>query len=114
MFCQKCGTENKEGAAFCNSCGADLFPVALTPTQTPVTPAKEIKKEIKLKIAEKKAELAGLSNGGAWLFLIIGLVTAIFLIGIPLIIIALVVMHNNSHKTAALTKEIAELEAELD
>ena len=24
MFCQKCGTENKDGAAFCNSCGADL------------------------------------------------------------------------------------------
>jgi len=24
MFCQKCGTDNKDGAAFCNSCGAKL------------------------------------------------------------------------------------------
>ena len=24
MFCQKCGAENKDGAAFCNSCGVDL------------------------------------------------------------------------------------------
>jgi uncharacterized Zn finger protein (UPF0148 family) len=36
MFCQKCGTENKEGASFCNSCGADL---RLTPA--PVNPAPE-------------------------------------------------------------------------
>jgi len=79
-----------------------------------VTPSKEVKKEIKLKIAEKKAELAGLSNGGAWVFLIVGLITAIIVIGIPLIIIALVIMHNNNSKEVALTKEIAELEAELD
>jgi hypothetical protein len=27
MFCQKCGAENPDGAAFCNSCGAALKPV---------------------------------------------------------------------------------------
>ena len=33
MFCQKCGVENKDGAAFCNSCGAVL---SATPPTAPV------------------------------------------------------------------------------
>lgn len=38
MFCQKCGMENKDGASFCNSCGADLrlIPIPATPASEPV------------------------------------------------------------------------------
>jgi uncharacterized membrane protein YvbJ len=107
MFCQKCGIENSDNAMFCNACGGQLVPNSRPSTQT-----LQIK-EIKAKIAEKKAELAGISNGGAWVFLIIGLLTAIFLIGIVLIIIALVIMHNNQKNIEKLTKEIAELENQL-
>ena len=114
MFCQKCGVENKDDATFCNSCGANLLPAAVPSSQIPVTPVKEKQKEIKLKIAAKKAELAGLTNGGAWVLIIVGLITAIIGIGIVLILIGLYIMHTNSKKTEKLTKEIAKLEAELD
>jgi hypothetical protein len=32
MFCQKCGAVNKDGAAFCNSCGAALVPLPVQST----------------------------------------------------------------------------------
>ena len=32
MFCQKCGSNNNDGAAFCNDCGADLRLVPINPT----------------------------------------------------------------------------------
>ena len=46
MICQKCGTENKEGSAFCNSCGASLksFEHVVEPTiasSQPVPPSKK-------------------------------------------------------------------------
>jgi len=31
MFCQKCGTENKDDAVFCNKCGADLRRILVFP-----------------------------------------------------------------------------------
>lgn len=31
MFCQKCGTENKDDATFCNKCGADLRKILVFP-----------------------------------------------------------------------------------
>lgn len=31
MFCKNCGKELKEGAAFCNQCGAKIVPLASTP-----------------------------------------------------------------------------------
>lgn len=34
MFCQKCGSENKDGAAFCNSCGAELRTVQVMPADS--------------------------------------------------------------------------------
>jgi len=146
MFCQKCGTENKDGSTFCNSCGANLFPAAVPLVQNVSGKGKIVipyqlmseeekmarklmseknkvqvesdekgkRKEIKLKIAAKKAELAGLTNGGAWVLIIVGLITAIIGIGIVLILIGLYIMHTNSRKTEKLTKDIAELEAELD
>jgi hypothetical protein len=114
MFCQKCGTENKDGATFCNSCGVNLLSEIVPSSQIPVIQSKEDKKEIKLKIAAKKTELAGLTNGGAWVLIIVGLITTIIGIGIVLIIIGLYIMHTNSKKNEKLTKEIAELEAELD
>jgi len=72
------------------------------------------RKEIKLKIAVKKAELAGLTNGGAWVLIIVGVITAIIVIGIVLILVGLYILHKNSKKTEKLNKEIAFLEAELD
>ena len=44
MFCQKCGTENPDGAKFCKSCGRPIQqipPVPPTPTVTPMPPAKK-------------------------------------------------------------------------
>jgi hypothetical protein len=41
MFCQKCGKENADDAAFCNSCGANLKPTVTTqnnPSSTITTP----------------------------------------------------------------------------
>jgi uncharacterized membrane protein YvbJ len=37
MFCQNCGAENKEGAAFCYSCGAGLRLVAKAPEELPIS-----------------------------------------------------------------------------
>ena len=39
MFCQKCGAEYKDGAAFCNSCGADLRIAPVTPADPLMTGA---------------------------------------------------------------------------
>lgn len=69
--------------------------------------------DTKITIARKKAELAEISNGGAWVFIIVGILTSFFLFGIPLILIGLYVMHKNHYKTAELTKDISILEAGL-
>ncbi|ABS55030.1 hypothetical protein Mboo_0512 [Methanoregula boonei 6A8] len=37
MFCQKCGKENPDNAAFCNSCGADLRSAPVAPIPQPET-----------------------------------------------------------------------------
>lgn len=44
MFCQKCGTENPDGAKFCKVCGRPMQqipPVPPTPTVTPMPPVKK-------------------------------------------------------------------------
>ena len=37
MFCQKCGKENSNDAAFCNSCGADLRRAPIPPADPLLT-----------------------------------------------------------------------------
>jgi uncharacterized membrane protein YvbJ len=110
MYCQKCGTENTEINQFCGSCGEPLK----IPVTQPNVSTKEEQKRIKFKMVEKKAELAGLTNSGAWVLIIVGVLTAIFVVGLILILVGLYIMHTNTKKKEELNREIAKLEAELD
>jgi len=66
MFCQKCGKENPDGAAFCNSCGTDLIqkepPVAST---VAISKQNEI---IKAKIKTREDQRKGYWIGPMVLF----------------------------------------------
>ncbi|MGA7798095.1 MAG: zinc ribbon domain-containing protein [Methanoregula sp.] len=81
MFCQKCGKENKDGAAFCNACGADLSGAPVidqTPTSIP-KPSPKPKK-----------------NGGFPLFIALGTVVIVIL----LVAVFAVLGGTNTHSTA--------------
>jgi hypothetical protein len=90
MFCQKCGAENKDGAAFCNSCGAALVPIPVQSTteskpQNDLTAPKIQPQEARVEpVSEpvpaqdpgkrRKAVLWGVVIGGIVVVLIIGAV----------------------------------------
>jgi hypothetical protein len=65
MFCQKCGKENKEGAAFCNACGADLRGTPLVEQKS--TPLSEPKPKAK-------------KTGGFPVFIALGAVVIVILL----------------------------------
>lgn len=114
MYCQKCGKENPDGAAFCNSCGASLQPTS----QDSVLTEKERHNTVILaKIQTKKDEIARISYWGPGLVVCLGILGCISIIGIipGLIIIGFGIWWNYSRENAGkkLESEIKELEMEL-
>jgi uncharacterized membrane protein YvbJ len=135
MFCQKCGTENKDDAVFCNSCGAEI------PTNAPKTDyideqinklqksesldeslyktfhgvsalppdATPSQKKAYALILQKQKEITRISNVGAWLLIIIGLFLAIFIVGLFLIAIGAYYLYSNNKEVSRLNSEIQEL-----
>ena len=73
MFCQKCGKENPDGAAFCNSCGAPLIPIVAT--------SQPVKKEITLSQVGEAALVFGILGGVLGVFGGIGGVIIGFIFG---------------------------------
>lgn len=55
MFCQKCGEENKDGSAFCNSCGVVLVPISAQPP----TQSKRQNDVIAAKIRTREEQIKG-------------------------------------------------------
>ncbi|HNX18560.1 MAG TPA: DUF5362 family protein [Methanoregula sp.] len=113
MFCSKCGAENKEGAAFCNSCGERL-------QQTPI-PDDRVKSRhneiIDAKIATKEDQIAGISQVGPTITVIFGILVCITIVGIipGLIIVGAGVWWSSSRENEKkkLRNEITELKLEL-
>jgi uncharacterized membrane protein YvbJ len=97
MFCPKCGTENKDGAAFCNSCGANLIGNSI-PTSADIR-----LKENEIRLLQEKFDNEA-SHVGPIVLAIVGMITAIFLVGIVLIIAAWA--WDNSKSAAATETEI--------
>jgi len=62
MFCQKCGTENPEGAKFCSKCGAELAPPA-GGSETPATPPAQTSIGLQPNIAGLLCYVAGWITG---------------------------------------------------
>ena len=62
MFCQKCGTENPEGAKFCSKCGAELAPPA-GGSETPAMPPAETSIGLQPNIAGLLCYVAGWITG---------------------------------------------------
>ncbi len=132
MFCQKCGMENKDGAAFCNSCGADLRIAPVTPIDPLMTGACEacgnpIKRGEKFcssclankkhndiiyaKIKTKEVEYENNNGYGPTILIIIGLFGLIWVFGIILIIIGVIWSYHCAGNRAKAIAEIDELEA---
>lgn len=76
MFCQKCGEENKDSAAFCNKCGTDLRMVIVFPEPQSIN-SKLAADNILVKIQELEGQKKG--HVGPLILVIIGL--ALFFIG---------------------------------
>jgi uncharacterized membrane protein YvbJ len=120
MFCQNCGAENKNGSAFCNSCGADL---RLAPIMKESLVAKNVYNEIilgKIKILEAQKK----GHVGPMILVIIGLALRLIaisplyqdpwkLIGSLLIVIAIIWDLMRIYKANQLENEIKKLQAEL-
>ena len=115
MFCQKCGKENPDDAAFCNSCGVGLNQI---PGQTESSKHNKI---IDAKIATKEGEINTISQIGPALVGIIGIIVGLLLfgfigviIGIILILFAIWWYSKKENAKKKLQSEIKELEAELE
>ncbi len=97
MFCQKCGIENSDNATFCNSCGINLT------KKSTITQSDILLKENEIRLLQEKFKNEA-SHIGPIILTIIGLVTAIFIIGIVFIIIAYA--WDSSRSSAATATEI--------
>jgi uncharacterized membrane protein YvbJ len=113
MFCQKCGKENKEGAAFCNACGAPLIPV--------ITSSKD--KVIQAKVKTKRDQIEGISQTGPILACLVGLLFLflgflfnflILIFGLILLGIAIWWSSGRENERKKLENEIKELQAEME
>jgi uncharacterized membrane protein YvbJ len=101
MFCQKCGKESADGAAFCDSCGASL-------TQKSTTTAADIQlKENEIRLLQEKFDNES-SHLGPLVIAVVGVICCItivgLIIGIPLIIVAW--WWDNTKSAAATETEI--------
>jgi uncharacterized membrane protein YvbJ len=111
MFCQKCGKENTDGAAFCNSCGALIVTVGASPKN----------KVIQAKIQTKREQIAGISQVGpvlvcllGILFLFMGLFEGlVFIVGIILLGFTIWWSSKRENEKKKLENEIKELQAEM-
>jgi uncharacterized membrane protein YvbJ len=112
MYCPKCGKDNSDNAAFCNSCGVSLERVSGQKTSSK---HNEI---ITAKIATKKGEIDNISQVGPVLTVIVGLIFCLLIvgviIGIPMIIFAIWWSQTRENEKTKLRSEIKELEAELN
>ena len=113
MFCQKCGKENPDNAAFCNSCGSGLIPHQ-EPAAASTTAIPKHNEIIKAKIRTREDQRKWYWVGPLVLFLIGGLFL-FYLWPIALIIIVIAIWWDSArHKEAnRLENEIKELELEL-
>jgi hypothetical protein len=134
-FCGNCGTPNTSNNKFCQKCGKALInntgiaplspapsiPPSLQPLTTRISQRtnviiEEAKQTVILrqKIAEKQVELDNANSiAGPLILAIIGLLTAVWLIGILLIIAALIWYEIRYSARPKLRTEIATLEAQL-
>jgi uncharacterized membrane protein YvbJ len=97
MFCQKCGAENDNNAAFCNSCGTSLTKIS-TPSNADIQ-----LKENEIRLLQEKFDNEA-SHAGPIVLAIVGVITAIFIVGVILIIAAW--WWDNSKSAAATETEI--------
>ena len=101
MFCQKCGAENDNGAAFCNSCGTSLTRIS-TPSNADIQ-----LKENEIRLLQEKFENEA-SHMGPLVVAVVGVLICLtifgIIIGIPLIIAAW--WWDNSKSGAATETEI--------
>ena len=101
MFCENCGKEYSDDVIFCNSCGANL-----KRKLTPIAADIQLK-ENEIRLLQEKFNNEA-SHVGPIILAIIGLITAIFLVGIILIIVAYA---WDSSKSAAATETEIRLNA---
>jgi|SRR5208283_4497363 len=105
MFCQKCGKENTDGAAFCNSCGAPIVTVGASPKN----------KVIQAKIQTKREQVEGISQIGPILLCLLGLPCLLLYIIPGAIMIGVAIWWSSSRENEKkkLENEIKELQAEM-
>jgi len=122
-YCGNCGTPNTGKKKFCQNCGTSLINITGTGPQAPAPPippkmdaiekAKQIA-QLREKISQTQVKLDNANSvAGPLLLFIFGVLTAIILIGILFIIMALIWYEMNYSARPKLRTEIATLEAQL-
>ncbi|ABS55029.1 hypothetical protein Mboo_0511 [Methanoregula boonei 6A8] len=105
MFCQKCGAQNADDAAFCNSCGTQIVRLGESPKD----------KVIQAKIQTKRDQIAGISQTGPILLCLLGLPCLLLYIIPGAIMIGVAIWWSSSRENEKkkLENEIKELQAEI-